>query len=512
MATQVIPRQQGDDYQARLFWLNACQLFRPASHVTKVVFESKDVPYFDDVVVYFDDTMIDEFRNPLKMDCYQVKYHVTPEQTFGFKDLTKPHFISSKRTSILQRLHKAQSDLAPNGLGCRFFWTSPNYINSSDTLIKLVSNDNHRIRFEHFCKTDGLANDFCQVRDAWQQHLNLDSIEGLSIVLRPFRLYHGSSALTSIKHFLNLHLELAGLVPLDEATVSNPYDDLIRKLHGQGINSFTRELLMDICKQENLWAGKEPKVEKRQTVGIRSFSRKFADISTECDNHLCLLKYFDNRQLQEPHSWQTTIYQEVDDYLKQSLDGSQPISLILDCHSSISFACGYTLDTKSGLDISVLQHPKNGKRANWHPDSGIDDYPSLLWSIEEHKINDNGNELAIGISVTHDVANDLTLHVTNNVLNVGRALHLKINPSIGYDSIKDGKHAALLATDFVKLIRENATAKERLGIIHFYIAAPNALTFFLGQVARSIGAVQLYEYDFDRSLPGDYQPTLKVPM
>lgn len=511
MAKQVIPRQQGDDYQARVFWLNACKLLIDKSGVVKVDYESLEVPFFDDVVVYYNGDMIDNFGNPYKMDCYQIKFHVTQNNPFGFKELTEDKFTGTSK-SILQKLKTAKEKLAPNGYGAKFFWAAPKGIHPDDPLIDIISNVDYSIRHDKLCTSDGISSRLCQIRDTWLTHLEISDLEELRNIIRPFRLYSGSSSLMSLQEQLNLYLIAAGLVPVRQTSNINIYDDLIKKLYSKGINSFTRDKLIDICEQEGLFAKTKAPAINSRVMGVRSFVRPYSDIRSECDNHICLLRYFDDRELQEKHSWQTTIFKEVDGFFKQCLDSSQPLSLILDCHSSISFACGYLLDTKCGLDISVLQHPRNGKRINWHPNTGNNDYPNPLWSIEEQNINSDGSELAVGISVTHDVANDLILHTTNSVSNVSRALHLKINPSAGYDSIKDGKHAALLATDIVKLIRGNATTKERQGIIHLFIAAPNALVFFLGQVARSIGAVQLYEYNFGRSLPGDYQPTLKVPM
>ncbi|MHC0068683.1 SAVED domain-containing protein [Nostoc sp. UIC 10890] len=52
---------------------------------------------------------------------------------------------------------------------------------------------------------------------------------------------------------------------------------------------------------------------------------------------------------------------------------------------------------------------------------------------------------------------------------------------------------------------------ERQGVLHIFIAAPNALVFFIGQLARSFGSCIVYEYDFDRNIPGAYQPSLKFP-
>lgn len=53
MADSIVARQQGDDFQARLFWLHATLLLDEASPVRRVLFETGPRA-FDDVVVDYD--------------------------------------------------------------------------------------------------------------------------------------------------------------------------------------------------------------------------------------------------------------------------------------------------------------------------------------------------------------------------------------------------------------------------------------------------------------------------
>jgi hypothetical protein len=55
------------------------------------------------------------------------------------------------------------------------------------------------------------------------------------------------------------------------------------------------------------------------------------------------------------------------------------------------------------------------------------------------------------------------------------------------------------------------TVRERKGVLHLFSAAPNAFLFFLGQLSRGFGRVQLYEYDFDRNIPGAYSLSIQLP-
>jgi hypothetical protein len=73
-------------------------------------------------------------------------------------------------------------------------------------------------------------------------------------------------------------------------------------------------------------------------------------------------------------------------------------------------------------------------------------------------------------------------------------------------------HALELAQDLSLKIRRRS-AEERSKPLHLFAAAPNALLFFLGQLAKSFGEVQLYEQrEFPAKKPGNYVPSLRLPV
>lgn len=57
------------------------------------------------------------------------------------------------------------------------------------------------------------------------------------------------------------------------------------------------------------------------------------------------------------------------------------------------------------------------------------------------------------------------------------------------------------------------TPEERDGRLHIFYAGPNALQFYLGQLARPLGRIVLYEYDFEGQQVAQerYQPSIELP-
>jgi hypothetical protein len=184
--------------------------------------------------------------------------------------------------------------------------------------------------------------------------------------------------------------------------------------------------------------------------------------------------------------------------------------LHIDAHSSIAFAAGYCIDYKAGVDAVPLQRTRSGKLL-WRPSSAEKTIGLPLWIHQEIQCSSAGNDVALAISVTHDVLNDVQLYVNHNLANLRKIVHCKVSQHPGSTAVRDGTHALLLAQELASLVKQQRSTDERKGVLHIFSAAPNALIFFLGQLAHSFGHCVLYEYDFENNAPGAYKPSLSFP-
>lgn len=250
MTSANIARMQGDDYQARWFWIQACRLFDPASKVVRVATELDNVKSLDDVGVSYREGMLDEAGNPCLADYYQVKFHTTAADAITWRDLIDPAFIHASSVSLLQRLRDAQARYAPDGTGARFILYTPWPVHPDDPLAELVSEVDGRILWARLAD-GGPRSQGGEIRAAWKAHLGLETDGELQRVLAPMRLRRGPT-LDEIGTYLNLSLAQAGLAPVEAGVLSNPYDDLIHKLLQAGENNFTREDIERICQREGL--------------------------------------------------------------------------------------------------------------------------------------------------------------------------------------------------------------------------------------------------------------------
>jgi hypothetical protein len=508
MANAVVPRLQGDDYQARWFWIQVCRLFDDRTKVLRVAYEKDRIKSFDDVAVFYRDGMFDEDGYPLSADYFQVKFHVTAAGAFTWHVMMDPAFVNASAVSILQRLKNAQQQYAPHGQGCRFILYTPWRVHPDDLLAAVHSQTDGRILWPKLAD-GGRKSKMGRVRAAWREHLDVTTDEELQIILRPLRILQGRT-LVELRDALNLSLRLAGLTPVPEGALSHPYDALIHTLVQIGRTEFTRDKMEVICKQERLWEGHTMPEPDAYCVGIRSFLRWAEYLEDETDAMLSLLQYFEGRHIKTPELWQSQVFPEVNTFISKTFRGRQRYHIHLHAHLSIAFAAGYCLDPKAGADVALVQSNLSGRQI-WRPDSSQTPTAYPTWNFEEKPASSNGSDTALALSVTHNVLKDVNAYVAQSLPEVRRIISCIPQGRPGPLVIADGTHAQLLASQLAAFLKDQRTEEERRGKLHIFAAAPNALLFFLGRLGRSLGPCTLYEYDLESNALGAYQPSFTFP-
>ena len=244
-------------------------------------------------------------------------------------------------------------------------------------------------------------------------------------------------------------------------------------------------------------------------IGIRSFLRRAEHMEDETVEMLDLIPHFDGRYIRDPVLWRGVIFPQVRGFLAKYEATTRPYHLLLDAHSSIAFAAGYCLEVKSGANIMPVQKFQNRKQV-WDSRQSADSCTYSGWFNKDYTTGSAGNEVAVAISVTHNVLDDVRVYVARNLPRVGRIIECYPEPEPSNTAIKDAGHAYWLAQKLAASFKLRP-AQERSATLHIFAAAPNAFLFFLGQMARSFGVCVCYEFDFDTSKPGAYQPSLTFP-
>jgi len=502
MAKAVAARIQGDDYQGRFFWIEACRMFDERSKVVKVEIESENVKSLDDVVVHY--TGMFEVDQPIYKDFYQVKFHVTANGAFTWEGMMDPTFINATSVSLLQRLRDAQRMFAPDGRGCRFNIFSPWTVHPDDEMAKVLDQADGHMRWSVLSE-GGSGSRMGKVRTAWREHLALASDEELRIVLTPVRIKHGPT-LDDLARTMNLHLKVAGLRAIADGATANIYDDLARKLIQAQRTSFTRQDIEDICRREGLWVGRTVYEPEAVRLGIRSFWRFAENLEDETDSMLCLLHHFAGRAVKDASLWNMAIEPEIEKFLRDNTSSSRSYHLHLQTHGTIAFLAGRTLNPKSGVDIVPVQNSSSGRHA-WRPEPITPDIEQRYakWIVNYIRVDSAaGEDVALAISVTHNIEKDVLAYTKQNIIKAGHLIHCQM-PAPGPNTIVNGTHAQMLAQSLVASVRELCIEKDIGGVLHIFFAVPNGVMFFAGRLSQCLGHLVLYEFDFDSALAGSYR-------
>lgn len=504
MTRAVAARRHGDDFQARLFWLHAACLLDPCGNVVRVAYETGPKA-FDDILVEYDPEAAprDHEGRPIYRRHVSCKWHTTAG-TFGFADLADPGFINATQFSLLQRVREAQQSDAPDGVGCRFELVTNWRINSNDPLIDLVDKSSDAIRRDRLFagKTD--KSRMGKVRRLWREHLGIDDVE-LDLVARVLAVAETSESLLWLRERLDDRFGAVGLRRVAASESAFLYDDLIIKLLAQNRIEFDRDSFREMARREGILIGAAPPA-PGPTIGIRSFMHPIDNLENRCDRLLNLVPYFDGRYIRDQDDWQLRVLPELQDFVVREAQATDRLQVILDAHSSLAFATGSVLDVKSGKAIEIEQSTQG--RCFWTADGGPPDpsWPALVFDLQE--VGQEEDEIAVSVSLTHDIAQDVEAFVLRKVPEVGRVLQCRLDGGHSQQAVRCGGHAWSLAEAVVGKLSEIRPQGKSFARVHFFLAGPNGFAFYLGQNQKAIGPVSVYEWDFESG--GGYSPGIAL--
>ncbi|WP_439554707.1 SAVED domain-containing protein [Dyadobacter sp.] len=506
MANSIIAITQGIFYQESIFWWQAARMLVPDNNIASIVWEANNVTGFDDVVVNYDPPILDKSTGDLvDVDFYQVKHHVDKSNFFSVEALIDPAFIGATSISLLQKLKNQQLKTLPSQKA-RYILVNTWGIDSNNVIGKLLGvGDKIRLDVLMQGKTDD--SEMGKVRKLWREHLGFDKDEELYNCLSSLRIKSNFSDIHNILDIINPSLQLAGLYPIPETQVSNKYDGLITRLHGQNRNEFTLNRFRQLCKEEGLFAPQSPEYFHR--VGIRTFLAGTENFEKENIDCLCLAHHYNDRKIKDSLLWQSHVLPDLRTFIQTVTGKEKKITFSLDTHLSLAFAVGYSLNPKLGVEASIIQKTKNSKIL-WEPHFE-EQFATDTVLFDQKQMNASANEIALAISITHDVLIDVESFVSEQLPTVGRIIDAKINPGPSHLALKDGTHVLNVAQTIARQIQNMRTIHERSGKIHVFMAAPNAFAFYFGQYAAVLGNIVLYEFNFPATKAGDYQPVLTFP-
>lgn len=504
MATANVARRDGDDFQARLFWLKASSLLDPKSPIIKVVYENGPKG-FDDICVEYDPASapLDHHGVPVFRRHTQCKWHTTAG-VFGHDDLPLPAFINASSHSLLQRSYDAQLKYAPQGTGSQFELVTNWRLRADDPLIELIRKQADAIDLARLFDRTTDASRMGKVRKLWRDHLGIDE-EALRLVTRTMMIVERPESLESLRERLDDRFAAVGMRRVPSGETAFIYDDLISKLLAQGRIEFDRNSFRILCDRERLM-DPSGKPKEMLTIGVRSFVHPIDNLDERCPRIVDFLPHFDGRYIRDEADWQSNVLPTLTGFLRAAAREAEDLRVMLDAHASLAFAAGGVLNVKSGKRIEIEQ--RMGGHRFWSAEDAAVDATWPKFSFEEEVHDSQKSDLAVAIGLTHDVSQEVRAFVFAQRPEIGRTLHCRPEGGNSQISVRCGRHAWMLAESVVQQIRQMRDAGPVR--VHIFIAGPNGFTFFLGQQQQAIGPVALYEWDFEGLCGRTYMPSLTI--
>ena len=500
MAKSIAARRDGDEYQARVFWLKLLEL-RTGDYVESVTLESDEVSFVDDVVVSYCEPIVERPTGKrVVRDLFQCKYHMTQSNAFTHENLIDPAFINCKN-SMLKRLYDAyvslSEELGPDTF--RLYIFSNWHWDHRDALAKHLHEEMIRPTFYEKGQRSALG----KARLKLANHLSV-SEEDLCTFLKTVRFSLGKN-LTDLTKNLEPLLKFAGLQPIDPTVTNIVYDDLAWKLFAQGCNSFNRDTFDQMIREEKIVTQPPTKQSEISIKSFAQFARRPHDFQAA---HLDLCQFFDGRFPKDDSYWKKEIPERISSFMLDEClsDFPQPIHLFFDCHLSIAFFAGAMISPKH--EIQIIPAQKRGSNyVLWAPNAP--DTNDDLWEFKI--VGEIDRELLLGISVTHPIQNHLQSYLETEGLSDLPQILVCPTGGVGHNAISGGDQAWQLGFQLAGRLRK--MLPDTCRTIHLFLAGPVALGYILGHTLRHITPlIQLYEHDFEgQNGEQRYYPSLRVP-
>ncbi len=494
MATAIAARQNGDDWQAYYFWREVLFMLagKEIAEIARVGFEVGEFKAFDDVAIEHTKGRPDGRGGLVQADYYQIKFSTALAKYISADALTDPAFINASSVSLLERLRDAVANSKKANRSVRFILLSPWPVAPDDILGPLVDMSTGAIRIEELKKGATAKSKNGGLREKWCKHLNVTEPE-LYTMLERFCIRVRPSTLEEARRDLNLGLSAAGLTNIPDATLTDAYSSLIWKLSGLGRRWFTTSEILECCKQEQLMCPNPvtKTAGSPRVLGIRSFMRWAENLEDETDALICLTEYFTQRHIRDRSLWASSVLPGLKNFLTSELKAGRPIELDLQTHGTIAFAAGYLTEPKAGIKVGIRQRSLEGLKVWGIEPDGLAVTEGLL-EFNETVLGD-ASGVACAISITHSISQAVEAYL-NSQGNFGHLLGLSV-PQPSALAVKSGNHAFQIAQALVEEIRNKRPANHQ-GPLHLFVAMPNGLAFMFGQLARALGDIQLYEFDF----------------
>lgn len=474
-------RLAGDDYQHAFTLLHALKLVFNPSNVTKIELEADGAGNVDDLTVHH--TTAPTLYN-------QIKFVTSQQQPLEHTWFTTPPKKGQK--TPLRRFYDSYLLLTlPDGTRPEMALQTNRWPAAGDPLLACVNGANGKLVPRLNLAKPGSKSG--RIRRDWAEHLNVSQEELLSF-LKHLAIRAGRDALDELEDTCGLALRAAGY--RDDTTAIRAAVGTIRKLVEGGTRELDADAMRAICAELDIHAGPP-----RATLLVQVLaSDPWPESATASVDWVTLFDGEDansRRQLRDPDDWNRQLKPELVAAVEKIKRAKmKDVHVLGAMRLSTGLLVGQLLSEVAGFAISV-----NGREGEWSSSS-----PKHEFTLQREVIDINaGNDIAVAISISQPISDDVLAYIENEQLPIGRLHGYSPVGGASRQAIPTPECGAGAAAAVSAALRED-TDRHR-GVLHLFIAAPLPLAVLVGHSWNRMPKTQLYE---DRGAGGGYFPSFTV--
>ena len=471
MANQVAARLKGDDYQHLYSWFHVLELLMPQRQVAKVIVEDEGAGSIDDVAVHHE-------KDSDFPDCYhQVKYHVDQRSAYSVDRLTEKN---RNGKSLIQKWYHSWKGLIEAHpeknvevhIVSNWSWAE------NDVIGTVLSGETNALTENFFDTHERKIN---SLRQTIYSHLGDES--KVVQFARSLRFQLGYSCWKQLADQTAERMEHRGL--RSDGTALLVSVSIVRewiKARRQEINV---EVLDEVLETHALWlpADVEP------AVHVYLTTIKTQKFEIEPDYVIDWRDYFKGggakkgHDLKNPQDWNEQLLPDL-----EAIEGR--INTETDCRLirargqarlSAWFAFGFTFSEVNRYTIEIAQ----GEEL-WRSDvKPACNFCLITNGPEGEELQPDGSTVAIGISVTGELDEDVRIHLKEAGSPVRALLLLKPNRELGADCLRNAPDAVALAQEAKKTARHFVKHHRATRLLLYYFG-PLSGACFIGHQFNAV--------------------------
>jgi hypothetical protein len=477
MANQVAARLYGDDYQHLYAWQFALELLMPGKQVRQVTVEDALAGSVDDVTVRYEDdsSLPDRF--------YQVKYHVDQRDMYSTEGLVTAR---PGHASLLEKFWRTWGELLQQTpqRSVELYLVSNWTWDSTDKLKSCFDGHDGRITDDFLNSTS--KSEVGKLRTLWQNKLGADE-EQFCAFIRSLRFNLGFDCGAELEQRIAERMESLGL--RSNTTALKVAVAIVRDWVKTGKQGLTREDLRVLLRENDLYRPVDE--ERRVTIYLTTIKSQKFDIAPD---YICDWRdYFvgdatkKGHQLKDPSDWNNRLLPELEQ-LEARVNEETDCRLVRVrglARLSAWFAFGFTFSEVARYTIEVDQLGNHWRTDTKRSKDFQITITSNGGSARGEVLDGEGSTVAVGISVTGSLDEDVRAHLAERTKKVAALLLVRPQRDLGRECLRSGSDVVALADGVKALIRQFVKNWKATELLLFYFG-PLSGACFLGHRLNAV--------------------------